>query len=72
MVNGKKIQDDLSGLQIAGRHFARLVVALQFEADLLAFDGFVHTCALDSRDVDERIGAAFVRLDESKALGARQ
>ena len=69
VVNGKQIPDDLGGLQIAGRHFARLVVALHLEADLLAFDEFAHSGALDGRDVDERIGAAIVGLDEAEALG---
>lgn len=49
VVNGKQIPDDLSGLQFAGRHFARLVVALQFEADLLAFDEFAYLRARQPR-----------------------
>src|SRR5690606_35787278 len=57
------------GLEIAGRHLARLVVALQIEADLLAFDEVTHACPLDGGDVDERVGAAIVRLDEAEALG---
>ncbi|CVI21193.1 conserved hypothetical protein [Agrobacterium tumefaciens str. B6] len=56
-------------LQIAGRHFSRLVVALKLEADLLTFDEFAHACALNGGDVDERIGAAIVRLNEAEALG---
>jgi len=69
VVKGKPIPNALGSLEIAGRHFARLDVALQFEADLLAFDELAHTSALDGRDVDERIGAAIVRLDEAEALG---
>ena len=61
---------DASGsLQVAGRHLARLAVALQFVADLLAFDEFAHSGALDGRNMDERIGAAVVRLNEAEALG---
>lgn len=69
VVNGKQILKRLGSLQIAGRHFARLPVALQFKANLLAFDELAHTGAFDCRDVDECIGAAIVRLDEAKTLG---
>ncbi len=48
---------------------ARLVVALKLEADLLTFDEFAHAGALNGGDVDERIGAAIVRLNEAEALG---
>lgn len=65
----RQILDDLGGLKIAGRHFARLVVALHLEADLLAFDEFAHSGALYSRNMDERIRAAIVGLDEAEALG---
>lgn len=59
----------LSGLQIAGRHLARLHVALEFEADLLTFDELAHPCALNSRDVYEGVSAAVVRLDKAETLG---
>src|SRR5690606_12444852 len=59
----------LCSLEIAGRHLARLVVALQIVAELLAFNNFAHSCTLDGRDVDERISAAVVRLYEAEALG---
>jgi len=59
----------LSVLQIAGRHFAGLVVALEFKADFLAFDELTHTGAFDGRDVDKSVSAAVVRLDEAEALG---
>jgi len=59
----------LGSLEIAGRHLAGLRVALEIEAKLLAFDDFAHACTLDSRDVNERIRAAIVRLDEAEALG---
>lgn len=58
----------LGSLEIAGGHLARLVISLQFEADLLAFDEFAHARALDSRDMDERIGAAIIRLNEAEAF----
>ena len=69
MVNGKQIPDALRSLKIAGRHLARLHVALQFEADFLAFDELPHAGALDGRNVDECIGSAIVRLNEAEALG---
>lgn len=59
----------LSSLKIAGRHFTGLHVPLHVIADLLAFDDFAHSSAFDSRDMDERIGAAIVRLNEAEALG---
>ncbi len=59
----------LSSLQIGGRHLARLHVALELEADLLAFDEFAHSGALDRRDVNEGVSAAVVRLNEAEALG---
>jgi hypothetical protein len=59
----------LGSLEIAGGHLTRLVISLQFEADLLAFDEFAHARAFDSRDMDERIGAAVVRLNETEAFG---
>jgi hypothetical protein len=59
----------LGSLQIASGHLARLHVALEFVAKLLAFDDFAHTSTFDRRDVDERISAAIVRLDEAETLG---
>src|SRR5690606_37105102 len=58
-----------SGLQLAGGHLARLVVAFQFEGDLLAFDEVAHAGALYGRNVDEYVRAAVVRLNEAEALG---
>lgn len=45
---------------VAGRDFARLVVALKLQADLVAFDCFGHSSAFDGRDVDESVSAAVV------------
>jgi len=59
----------LRGLEIASRHFARLVVALHVIGDLLAFNDFAHSGTLDGRDVHEGIGAAVVRLNKAKAFG---
>src|SRR5436190_675239 len=67
VVKGKLNRSD--GLQVAGRHFARLAVALHLIADLLTFDDFAHSGALDGRDVNEGIRAAVVRLNEAEALG---
>ncbi len=58
----------LYGLQVAGRHLARLVVALEVETDLLAFNDFAHSGALDGRDVNEGVSAAVVWLNEAEAL----
>ena len=69
MVKGKPIPSELNSLQIAGRHLARLVVALEVKADLLAFDDFAHSGAFNGRDVNERVSVAVVRLDEAEALG---
>jgi hypothetical protein len=69
-IRGQREADiNLSVLEIAGRHFARLIVALKLEADLLAFDEIPHPSALDGGNVNERISAAIVRLDETEALG---
>jgi len=59
----------LGGLKIAGRHLARLVVALQVVTNLLAFDDVAHSSALDGRNMDESVVTAVVRLDEAEALG---
>ena len=59
----------LSGLKLARRHLARLVVALKVVAQLLAFNDFAHASAFDGRDVNEHISVAVVRLDEAEALG---
>jgi hypothetical protein len=65
----RKADTDLSGLKVASRHFAGLAVTLQIETDLLAFDELAHSGAFNGRDMDERIGAAIVRLNEAEALG---
>jgi hypothetical protein len=68
VVKGKQIPY-LSSLEIASRHFARLVVALKVVAQLLAFNDFAHTCTLYSGDVYECVCAAVVWLNEAEALG---
>jgi hypothetical protein len=65
----RKADTDSSGLKVASRHFAGLAVTLQIETDLLAFDELAHSGAFNGRDMDERIGAAIVRLNEAEALG---
>ena len=60
----------LSGsAELACGHLARLVVALEFEADLLTFYDLAHAGAFDGGNVDEHVLAAVVRLDEAEALG---
>jgi len=44
------------------------LVALQLEAELLAFVERGHASALDGGDVDEDVGAAVVKLNEAEAL----
>ena len=67
VVKGKRISC-LCGLQIGSRHLARLSVALELETDLLTFDEFAHAGALHSRNVNECVGVAVIRLDEAKPL----
>jgi hypothetical protein len=69
-IRGQREADtDLSVLEIASGHLARLVVALEVEADLLAFDEFAHSGALDGGDVNEGVVAAIIRLNEAEAFG---
>ena len=58
----------LSSLQVVCRHLAGLAVLDELEADLLAVIEATHTSALNSRDVDENVLAAVVRLNEAEAL----
>ena len=60
---------DLGSLELAGRHLARLLVTLEREAQLLTFDDRSHTCAFNSRHMDEHVRAAVIRLNEAEALG---
>src|SRR4051812_16974592 len=59
----------LGRLQLAGRHLAAALVALELEADLLAFRQRAEARTFDGGDVDEHVLAAAIRLDEAKALG---
>ena len=65
----RKADIDLSVLEIASGHLARLAVTLEFEADLLAFDEIAHSGALDGGDVNEGVSVAIVRLNEAEAFG---
>lgn len=69
VVKGKRIPDLSGCLQVAGRHLARLVVALHVVGKLLAFNDFAHAGAFNCRDVNECVRAAVVRLNEAEALG---
>ena len=64
----KREQFKSCSLKVGGRHLARFLVALEFVAELLAFDDFAHSGAFDGRDMDEGVSAAVVRLDETEAL----
>lgn len=41
---------------------------LQVVAVLLAFDDFAHASAFHGRNMDERVGAAVVRLNETELI----
>jgi hypothetical protein len=56
-------------LEVASRHLARAAILLEVEGNLLAFDEFAHAGTLDSGDVDERVRAAVIRLNEAEAFG---
>ena len=58
----------LCSLKAASRHFARLHVALHVIGQLLTFDDFAQARAFDSRDVNKRIRAAVVGLNEAEAF----
>ena len=60
----------LSGLQLTGRHLAAALIALQLEAQLLAFVQATEAGALDRRNVHEHVRAAVIRLDETETLGS--
>jgi Domain of unknown function (DUF2383) len=53
--------------EVGGTHFARAVF-LEVVGDALVFLQRAHAGFFDRGDVDERIGAALIRLDEAKAL----
>src|SRR5204863_5632290 len=55
-------------LQVICRHLAAPAIGHELELDLLAFAERAHAGALDSADMNERILAAIVRLDETEAL----
>lgn len=61
--------NDLSGLELAGGHLARLLVALKLETELLSFNDRSHACAFNSRHMDEHVRAAVIRLNEAEAFG---
>src|SRR4051812_40486539 len=58
----------LGRLQLARGHLAAALIALQLEADLLAFVERAEARTLDGRDVHENVVAAVVGLDEAEAL----
>ena len=57
-----------SRLQFGRGHLAAALVALDFEAQLLAFVQRHHAGAFHGRDVHEHIAAAVIRPDEAEAL----
>src|SRR5690606_2207711 len=62
--------DGLDRLQVFGRRLAALRIALLLVGDLLALREATQAGALDSRDVDEDVRPAGIRLDETITLGA--
>ena len=67
-VNGE--EETSSGLEVAGRLFARPAIRLHLVGDLLTLIEGLHAGALDGRDVDEHVLATVIRLDEAEALGS--
>ena len=61
-------EDALGRLQLAGRHLAAALIALEFVAELLALLQRAEARAFNGRDVHEHIGAAVVGLDEAVAF----
>lgn len=59
----------LGRLQLASGRLAAPRIALDLEAELLAFLDRAEACAFDGADVDEDILAAIIGLDEAEALG---
>lgn len=57
-----------AGLEIFSCHLAVAAIGGKLELELLAFAQHAHAGALNSADVDERIRAAVVRLNEAEAL----
>ncbi|MEY9587142.1 hypothetical protein ABIA15_005963 [Sinorhizobium fredii] len=61
----------LSGLQVVRRHFAGLAILHQLICDLLAVVEAAHSRPFHRRNVNEDVGAAVVRLDETKTPSLR-
>src|SRR5215218_5590249 len=62
------VVESLGALQVDGLGLAALVL-LKVIADLLVLVQRTHAGLLDGSDVDERVLAAVVRLDEAETLG---
>jgi len=58
-----------SRLQIAGRHLARLLVALELIAELLPLDDFAHSGPFNCGDVNKSILTAIIWLNEAEPFG---
>jgi hypothetical protein len=54
--------------KIIGGVLAATLVAHDVEADFLAVRERMHSCALDSRDMDKHVGLPIAQFDESEAL----
>src|SRR5260221_12225108 len=65
---GQPSRGGLPRSQVTRRGLAAALVALQLEAQLLAFLQAAQAGAFNGGDVDEDVGAAVVGLDESIAL----
>ena|GEM_PF-7042621 len=57
-----------SRLQITNGHFSRLAILFKIISQLLTFTERMHTCSLNSGDVNKRIQTAVFRLNETKAF----
>jgi len=59
----------LDRLKAVCRHLARTLVGNELIGDLLAVLEVAHASALNSRDVNENVCSAVIRLNEAEALG---
>jgi hypothetical protein len=59
---------DSGSLELLGCHLAGSIVASDFEAELLSLVQITQASAFDSRNVDEHVLTAIVRLDKAEAF----
>jgi hypothetical protein len=67
VVKGKQ-EPILACLEIASSHLAGLLITFHVVGDLLSFDDFAHSGALDGRDMNKCIRPAIIGLNEAEAF----